>query len=152
MKFILGGEGWGGKRLPSNVRWIGHVATHQHNAVNCSARMVLNQSRVDGESRILPAHEGLRSRGCWCLSDYRSLAGHRSTSSSPGGRYLSPRRRRQLSHWLRSLDPEQARAIGIAMRQRALREHTYELRVKGVEAILTGEESPAVADADYSCG
>src|SRR6185369_14039508 len=31
MKFVLGGEGWGGKTLPPNVRWIGHVATHQHN-------------------------------------------------------------------------------------------------------------------------
>ena len=27
LKFILGGEGWGGKSLPGNVRWIGHVAT-----------------------------------------------------------------------------------------------------------------------------
>src|SRR5262249_21684931 len=37
--FILGGEGWSGKALPSNVRWIGHVASDRHNAVNCSARI-----------------------------------------------------------------------------------------------------------------
>ncbi|HEV8182381.1 MAG TPA: hypothetical protein VGQ61_08420, partial [Candidatus Angelobacter sp.] len=36
-KFALGGEGWGGKRLPANVRWIGHVGTGDHNRVNCSA-------------------------------------------------------------------------------------------------------------------
>ncbi len=44
-KFALGGEGWGGKRLPANVRWIGHVGTGDHNRVNCSARMVLNINR-----------------------------------------------------------------------------------------------------------
>src|SRR4051794_21189276 len=31
--FILGGEGWGDKSLPSNVRWIGHVPTGEHNRV-----------------------------------------------------------------------------------------------------------------------
>ena len=44
-QFALGGEGWGGKRLPANVRWIGHVGTGDHNRVNCSARMVLNINR-----------------------------------------------------------------------------------------------------------
>ncbi len=44
-QFALGGEGWGGKSLPINVRWIGHVATGDHNRVNCSARMVLNINR-----------------------------------------------------------------------------------------------------------
>ena len=43
--FLLGGEGWAGKPLPSNVRWIGHVRTNDHNRVNCSARMVLNVNR-----------------------------------------------------------------------------------------------------------
>jgi len=45
LQFVLGGEGWGGKRLPQNVRWIGHVGTAHHNVINCSARMVLNINR-----------------------------------------------------------------------------------------------------------
>ena len=45
LRFILGGEGWGSKALPPNVRWIGHVATNDHNRVNCSARLVLNLNR-----------------------------------------------------------------------------------------------------------
>src|SRR5256885_16320921 len=46
LQFALGGEGWGGsKRLPANVRWIGHVGTGDHNRVNCSARIVLNINR-----------------------------------------------------------------------------------------------------------
>jgi spore maturation protein CgeB len=45
MSFILGGEGWGGKALPANVRWIGHVGTGSHNRINASARMALNINR-----------------------------------------------------------------------------------------------------------
>src|SRR5215469_11258447 len=45
MRFMLGGEGWGGRLLPPNVRWIGHVGTRDHNRVNSSARMVLNINR-----------------------------------------------------------------------------------------------------------
>src|SRR5438045_1142765 len=44
-RFILGGEGWGSRSLPPNVRWIGHVGTAGHNAINSSARMVLNINR-----------------------------------------------------------------------------------------------------------
>jgi spore maturation protein CgeB len=43
--FLLGGEGWGSRSLPANVRWIGHVGTGLHNVINCSARMVLNINR-----------------------------------------------------------------------------------------------------------
>src|SRR5258708_4320555 len=43
--FILGGEGWAGKAMPENVRWIGHVSTDDHNRLNCSARFVLNINR-----------------------------------------------------------------------------------------------------------
>src|SRR5947209_12135762 len=45
MQFLLGGEGWGSRTLPKNVRWIGHVGTGDHNRINCSARMVLNINR-----------------------------------------------------------------------------------------------------------
>ena len=31
--------------MPPNVRWIGHVPSGLHNAINCSARMVLNINR-----------------------------------------------------------------------------------------------------------
>ena len=43
--FLLGGEGWEGKTLPANVRWIGHVPTADHNRVNCSASLVMNINR-----------------------------------------------------------------------------------------------------------
>src|SRR5690606_24855684 len=44
-KFLLGGEGWADKPMPPNVRYLGHVYTRDHNALNCTARAVLNISR-----------------------------------------------------------------------------------------------------------
>src|SRR5260370_14506147 len=45
LQFCLGGEGWAGKAMPDNVRWLGHVSTEDHNRLNCSSRMVLNINR-----------------------------------------------------------------------------------------------------------
>src|SRR5260370_12301725 len=45
LQFCLGGEGWAGKAMPDNVRWLGHVSTEDHNPLNCSSRMVLNINR-----------------------------------------------------------------------------------------------------------
>ena len=45
-RFLLGGEGWGDKHLPANVRYIGHVPTAMHNRINCSADMVMNINRA----------------------------------------------------------------------------------------------------------
>ncbi len=44
-RFLLGGAGWEDKRVPPNVRVIGHVPTADHNALNASARAVLNVAR-----------------------------------------------------------------------------------------------------------
>ena len=144
MTFVLGGEGWGSKRLPSNVRWIGHVGTGQHNAVNCSARMVLNLNRESmarvGFSPPTRVFEAAGAGACLITDEWPGI----SDFFEPWREILVASSAETIAHWLRSVDPDQARAIGIAMRQRALLEHTYELRVKGVEAILTGEKSPAV--------
>src|SRR5690606_19208894 len=44
-KFILGGSGWKDKRLPANIKYIGHVPTADHNGFNSSPTAVLNISR-----------------------------------------------------------------------------------------------------------
>ena len=46
-RFLLGGSGWAEPGLPDNVRLLGHVPTADHNALNATARMVLNISRDD---------------------------------------------------------------------------------------------------------
>ncbi|HTF82761.1 MAG TPA: hypothetical protein VL947_13590, partial [Cytophagales bacterium] len=44
-KFILGGNGWADKPMPSNINYIGHVSTNDHNALNSTPKAVLNISR-----------------------------------------------------------------------------------------------------------
>ena len=44
-RFLIGGNGWDTKAMPSNVRDIGHVYTREHNAFNTSPLAVLNIAR-----------------------------------------------------------------------------------------------------------
>jgi spore maturation protein CgeB len=143
MKFILGGEGWAGKALPSNVRWIGHVATHQHNVVNCSARMVLNINRDSmasvGFSPPTRVFEAAGAGACmitdrWPGVDHFFLDEKEILIASSA---------EEIVHLLRRHSPSQCKQIGNAMRQRALRDHTYEGRVKVVDSILCGTGIPA---------
>ncbi|HEY0009220.1 MAG TPA: hypothetical protein VGB55_10890, partial [Tepidisphaeraceae bacterium] len=43
--FLLAGSGWEDKAVPSNVRKLGHVSPQDHNAFNCTPRVLLNVSR-----------------------------------------------------------------------------------------------------------
>jgi spore maturation protein CgeB len=136
MKFILGGEGWGGKALPSNVRWIGHVATHQHNVVNCSARMVLNVNRDSmanvGFSPPTRVFEAAGAGACLITDRWPGI----DQFFTPGSEILIASSAKDIVNYMRSLTAAQCRGIGKAMRQRALREHTYEIRVQRLDEIL----------------
>jgi spore maturation protein CgeB len=141
MSFILGGEGWGGKKLPPNVRWIGHVGTGQHNAVNCSARMVLNLNRDSmakvGFSPPTRVFEAAGAGACLITDEWPGI----SNFFEPWYEILVASSADSIVHWLRSVSAESAREIGNAMRERALAEHTYQLRVKHVDRILAGLEA-----------
>src|SRR5205085_7599213 len=41
----IGGNGWDTQLLPWNIRHVGHVFTHEHNAFNCTPLAVLNIAR-----------------------------------------------------------------------------------------------------------
>ncbi len=147
LTFILGGEGWAGKPLPPNVRWIGHVATADHNRVNCSARMVLNINRESMASiGFSPPTRVFEAAGAGaCLI----------TDSWPGvDRFFALRREilvassaEGIVRWLRTLNDEDAHEVGEAMRARALRDHTYALRAQQVHALLSASHMPAIAKA-----
>ncbi len=136
MTFILGGEGWEGKRLPPNVRWIGHVATGDHNRVNCSARMVLNINRESmanvGYSPPTRVFEAAGSGACLITDAWTGI----DSFFEPGAEILIASSADQIVEFLRSVDAQQAREIGRAMRARALREHTYALRAAQVDETL----------------
>jgi len=136
MKFILGGEGWGGKAVPDNVKWIGHVATHQHNVVNSSARMVLNINRESmasvGFSPPTRVFEAAGAGACLITDRWPGI----EHFFAPEKEILIASSAEDIVGHLRALNANDCRKIGEAMRQRALHDHTYELRVKSVDSIL----------------
>lgn len=137
MTFILGGEGWAGKPMPPNVRHIGHVGTADHNRVNCSARMVLNINRESmagvGFSPPTRVFEAAGAGVCLITDDWAGV----DTFFRAGEEILVASSAEDIVHLLRSIDSAESRAIGQKMRSRALRDHTYSLRARQVDNILT---------------
>ena len=136
LKFILGGEGWGNKDLPKNVRWIGHVGTGDHNRVNCSARMVLNLNRDSmadvGFSPPTRVFEAAGAGACVITDKWAGI----DTFFEPGREILVAGSAEEIIALLRRTTPEQAAKIGLAMRQRAQRDHTYTQRAAQVSELL----------------
>jgi spore maturation protein CgeB len=136
MKFILGGEGWGGKLLPANVRWIGHIGTADHNKVNCSARMVLNINRESmadvGFSPPTRVFEAAGAGACLITDEWKGV----ETFFVPDKEILVAKSAEDIVRHLQGVDEKRAEEIGRAMRARALQDHTYEQRAHEVESIL----------------
>lgn len=155
MTFVLGGEGWGGKALPRNVRWIGHVATADHNHVNGSARMVLNVNRESmadvGFSPPTRVFEAAGAGACLITDAWAGI----EAFFAPCREILVASSATDIVNYLRSMTPDRSRAIGMAMRQRALRDHTYSLRASIVNQVLasgavSGRVGPMYSDARFA--
>ncbi len=135
-KFALGGEGWEGKPLPENVRWIGHVGTSDHNRVNCSARMVLNINRDSmagvGFSPPTRVFEAAGAAACMITDRWTGI----ETFFVPDKEILVAGSAEEIVSFLRSVSAEAARQTGLNMLQRALRDHTYALRAQQFDAIV----------------
>jgi spore maturation protein CgeB len=134
--FLLGGNGWDGKRMPPNVRWIGHVATSDHNAFNCSATAVLNVTResmaTNGWSPATRVFEAAGVGACLISDDWPGLCDFLSC-----GREVLPARDGQdVAAHVSALDPTRARAIGDAAEVRVLADHTYEQRARQLDDVL----------------
>jgi spore maturation protein CgeB len=126
--FLLGGNGWDGKRMPPNVRWIGHVGTAEHNAFNCSATAVLNVTREsmasNGWSPATRVFEAAGVGACLVTDGWTGL----EDFLHPGSEVLAADDGRDVADHLRALDAERSRAIGDAARARVLTDHTYAQR------------------------
>ncbi len=149
LRFVLGGEGWGSKQLPSNVRWIGHVGTGDHNRVNCSARMVLNINRESmAEVGFSPPTRVFVAAGAGaCLITDRWTGVE--MFFRPGEEILVAASAEEIVEELRAHDLRSAQKIGRAMMARALRDHTYALRAVQVDQILAGsrrDRHPSTVD------
>lgn len=131
--FILGGEGWGDKSLPSNVRWIGHVPTEDHNRFNSSAGIVLNINRASmaasGFSPPTRVFEVAGAGTCMMCDDWPGI----DDCFEPGTEILVARNAQDVVEALAMYDETERKQIGEAFRARALRDHTYERRAAQVE-------------------
>jgi spore maturation protein CgeB len=145
MTFLLGGEGWGSKVLPANVRYIGHVPTGLHNVINCSARMVLNINRESmadvGFSPPTRVFEAAGAGACLVTDHWTGV----EQFFEIGKEILVARTAEDIVGFLRTTSASSARETGEAMRERALRDHTYELRAQQVQQILQPAAEEAVA-------
>jgi spore maturation protein CgeB len=136
LQFALGGEGWEGKRMPANVRWIGHVATGDHNRMNCSARMVLNINRDSmagvGFSPPTRVFEAAGAGACLITDKWAGI----EAFFTPEKEILVAGSAEEIVACLRTISQSSAREIGNNMRQRALRDHTYALRACEFDVIM----------------
>ncbi|MFH5923587.1 CgeB family protein [Roseomonas xinghualingensis] len=138
-RFLLGGNGWDDKPMPSNVQRIGHVGTRDHNAFNTSSLAVLNIARDSmastGYSPATRVFEAAGAGACLITDAWVGL----DLFLKEDEEVLVARDGAEVAAHLQSLTPARARAIGEAARARILSEHTYTRRGAEVDALLRRE-------------
>lgn len=134
--FLLGGNGWQDKAMPSNVRYCGHVGTGQHNAFNSSAQFVLNINRESmatyGFSPATRVFEAAAAAACVITDAWEGVG----MFLQPGEEILVARDGREVSDLIRTVPEERSRSIGEAAKRRILAEHTYQHRAALVDELF----------------
>jgi spore maturation protein CgeB len=137
-RFLLGGSGWADKPMPANVQRLGHVFTGDHNAINCSARAVLNVNRSSmaryGFSPPTRIFEAAGAGACVISDDWAGIA----QFLEPDREVLVARDGAEVASLLEGLSPERASTLGAAARRRVLDQHTYQRRAAEVDELLDG--------------
>jgi spore maturation protein CgeB len=134
--FLLGGNGWGDREAPPNVRKTGHVFTRDHNALNSSAGAVLNIARdsmaANGFSPATRVFEAAGADACIITDAWEGI----EMFLAPGQEILVARDGADVDAILAELTPSRARALGEAAGARIRREHTYAIRAAQVDSLL----------------
>jgi spore maturation protein CgeB len=134
--FLLGGNGWHDKALPSNVTYVGHVYTRDHNAFNCTPRAVLNISRDSmaryGFSPATRVFEAAGAGACLITDHWEGI----ELFLEPGREVLVARSGEEVATHVERLTAAEARAMGEAARRRVCAEHTYTHRAVQLETLL----------------
>ncbi len=136
--FLLGGNGWESRPLPSNVNYVGHVYTRHHNAFNCTPKALLNVNRESmaryGFSPPTRVFEAAGAGACLVTDHWLGL----ELFLEPDKEVLVARSGADVAGHLHALNPERAAQIGAAALRRVLAEHTYTHRAARLEAVLEG--------------
>ncbi|MEO6546838.1 MAG: glycosyltransferase [Ferruginibacter sp.] len=134
--FILGGNGWHDKPMSSNITYLGHVFTKDHNALNCSPKAILNISRDSmakyGFSPATRVFEAAGAGAC-IITDYWEGI---DSFFEPGKEILVAANAEEVKEILSSLTDEKAAEIGKAALKKVLSKHTYTQRAAELDKIL----------------
>ena len=134
--FLIGGNGWETKSMPANVRHLGHVYTHEHNAFNCTPLAVLNIARDSmanvGFSPATRVFEAAGAAACLITDAWEGI----EMFLEPDMEVLVARDGQDVAEHVRELTPERASAIGRAALSRVLAEHSYAHRGTQVDALF----------------
>jgi len=137
--FLIGGNGWDSNPMPGNVRHLGHVYTHEHNAFNCTPLAVLNVARDSmanvGFSPATRVFEAAGAAACLITDAWEGI----EQFLTPDREVLVARDGQDVADHLAALTPERARDIGQAALARVKAEHTYALRGAQVDALLRAQ-------------
>jgi spore maturation protein CgeB len=137
-QFVLGGSGWEDKPRSSNVRYVGHVYTHEHNDFNSSNRLLLNVNRdsmaAAGFSPATRIFEAAGAGACIVSDAWEGI----ESFFEPGREILVAQNGDDVGRYLRDWSRTSLAAIGAAARRRVLAEHTYDQRAAEVEKALAG--------------
>ncbi|HYO79945.1 MAG TPA: glycosyltransferase [Bryobacteraceae bacterium] len=143
--FLLGGNGWGDKPMPANVRYLGHVYTADHNAFNCTPLTVLNISRESmaryGFSPATRVFEAAGAAACLITDRWEGI----DQFFEPEREVLVADSGSDVAAIVRHLTPERAHEVGQNAYRRVLADHTYTHRARQAHAILTGSTVAAGA-------
>ena len=137
--FLIGGNGWDSKQMPGNVRHLGHVYTHEHNAFNCTPLAVLNVARDSmanvGFSPATRVFEAAGAAACLITDAWEGI----EQFLTPDTEVLVARDGQDVADHLAALTPDRAKAIGQAALARVKAEHTYALRGAQVDALFKAQ-------------
>ena len=134
--FLLGGSGWGDKKMPANIRYVGHVYTRDHNAFNCTPTAVLNISRESmaryGFSPATRVFEAAGAGACLLTDAWKGI----ELFLEPDEEVMVVRDGQEVAEKLSCMTPESARKMGLQAQRRILAAHTYDHRAEQVETVL----------------
>lgn len=139
-KFTLGGSGWGDLPLPSNVNYVNHVFSADHNAFNCSSNMVLNISRQSmadyGFSPATRIFEAAGAGACIITDYWKGI----ENFLIPGTEILVAINGDDVEGFLVHTGKAKAKKIGEAAKRKVLCDHTYEKRAALLDSIFEEKE------------
>jgi spore maturation protein CgeB len=129
--------------MPTNIRYVGHVYTRDHNAFNVTPRAVLNISRDSmaryGFSPATRVFEAAGAGACLITDAWEGI----DAFLEPEREVLVARDGAGVAAHVAGLDAQKAARIGHAARTRILAEHTYARRAAELDLLLQGQVLPS---------